>query len=216
MLLFLLSFDLESYFMPKIELQPKDQKMLKKIKKIVEGTKIIKRQLELTYGHWDFVVYGPNKNNLIIREGYAQHLRILDESAYTISIADPANYSGEICGNIKPTPIEEFVTGEIPDELKGLDVLNIDPLRPLSINFKKTASLSRGEKLVRDNYEDKNIAIIQVPDEKYWAISVLQYLNECDKFFPSLINEVISRGDLPLNARFINFPHFRNKDYFLH
>lgn len=202
-----LTFGFGGLCMPKIELHPKDSKMLKKIKKIVEDTNIIKRQLELSFGHWDFVVYGPNENNLIIREGYAQHLRILDESAYSISVIDPANYSGP-GGNIMPIPIEEFVSGDIPEELKGLDVLNIDPLRPLSINFKKAVSLSRGEKLVQDKYENKNIAIIRTPDESYWAISVLKYLNECDKFFPSLLNEAIKTGNLPINAKFINYPQY--------
>lgn len=197
--------------MPKIELQPKDREMSRKIKKIVEGTNIIQRQLELAYGHWDFVVFGPKKNNLVIREGYAQHVKILDAAAYVVSVADNANYSGHAYGNALPMPIEDLVADDIPDELKGLDVLNVDPLRPLSINFKKTVSSSKGEKLLQNDYADKNIAIIQTPDEKYWAISVLKYLNECDQFFPNFLTEAIRKGQLPINARFANFPPFKNK-----
>jgi hypothetical protein len=196
--------------MPKIGIQPRGKEMLKKIKKIVEGTNIIKRQLELTHGHWDFVVFGPGKNNTIIRVGYAQHLRILTEPAYTIAVADPSNYSGAAYGNITPMPIEEFVSGDVPKELKGLDILNVDPLRPLTIETKKTVPKSKGEKFVEDNYSEKNIAIIQTPNEKYWAISVLKYLNECDQFFPNFLNEAIRKGNLPINARFLNQPPFRN------
>ncbi len=202
--------------MPKIGLQPRGKEMLKKIEKIVEGTNIIQRQLELTHGHWDFVVFGPSKNNTIIRAGYAQHLRILTEPAYTISVADPSNYSGGAYGNITPMPIEEFVSGDVPEELKGLDILNVDPLRPLSIELKKTVPKSQGEKLVEKNYGEKNIAIIQTPNEKYWAISVLKYLNECDQFFPNFLNEAIRKGNLPINARFLNYPQFKNKGFYLH
>lgn len=202
--------------MPKIELQPRDREMSKKIKKIVEGTNIIQRQLELACGHWDFVVFGPKKNNLVIREGYAQHMKILDASAYVVSVAGNTNYSGNAYGNALPIPIEDLVAGDIPDELKGLDVLNVDPLRPLSINFKKTVPSLKGEKLLQNDYADKNIAIIQTPDEKYWAISVLKYLNECDQFFPDFLNEAIRKGQLPINARFTNFPPFKSKGRHFH
>ena len=202
--------------MPKIELQPKDNKMLKKIKRVVEGTNIVQRQLELTRGHWDFVVFGPNKSNLVIREGYAQHVRILNAATYIVSVADYGNYSGQAYGNIMPIPIEELVAGDIPDEIKGLKVLNVDPLRPLSISFKKTVPSLQGEKLLQDNYANKNTAIIQTPDEKYWAISVLKYLNECDQFFPDFLNEAIRKGQLPIDARFTNFSSFKNKGPLLH
>ena len=197
--------------MPKVELQPKDSKMLKKIDKVVEGTNIVQRQLELTRGHWDFVVFGPNKCNMIIREGYAQHVRILDSATYIVSVAEHGDYAGRSYGNIAPIPIEELVDDDIPDELKGLEVLNVDPLRPLSINFKKTVSLSKGEKLIQENYADKNIAIIQTPNEKYWAISVLKYLNECDQFFPDFLSEAIKKGKLPINARFTDLSSFKNR-----
>ena len=197
--------------MPKIELQPKDSKMLKKINKVVEGTNIVQRQLELTCGHWDFVVFGPSKSNLVIREGYAQHMRILDSDAYIVSVAKHGDFAGRSYGNILPIPIEELVDNDITDELKGLEVLNVDPLRPLSINFKKTVSSLKGEKLLQDNYADKNIAIIQTPDEKYWAISVLKYLNECDQYFPDFLNDAIKKGQLPINARFTNFSSLKNK-----
>ena len=197
--------------MPKVELQPKDSKMLKKIDKVVEGTNIVQRQLELTRGHWDFVVFGPNKCNMIIREGYAQHVRILDSATYIVSVAEHGDYAGRSYGNIAPIPIEELVDDDIPDELKGLEVLNVDPLRPLSINFKKTVSLSKGEKLIQENYADKNIAIIQTPNEKYWAISVLKYLNECDRFFPDFLSEAIRKGKLPINAKFTDLSSFKNR-----
>ena len=197
--------------MPKVELQPKDSKMLKKIDKVVEGTNIVQRQLELTRGHWDFVVFGANKSNMIIREGYAQHVRILDSSAYIVSVAGHGDYAGQPYGNIAPIPIEELVEDVVPDELKGLEVLSVDPLRPLSISLKKTVSLLKGEKLIQENYADKNIAIIQTPNEKYWAISVLKYLNECDRFFPDFLSEAIRKGKLPINAKFTDLSSFKNR-----
>ena len=202
--------------MPKIELQPKNAKMLKKIKKVVEETNIVQRQLELTSGHWDFVVFGPGKNNLVIREGYAQQVRILDAATYVVSVAGHGDYSGQAYGNMTPIPIEELVANDIPEELKGLDVLNVDPLRPLSISLKKTVPLSKGEKLLQDNYSDKNIAIIQTPEEKYWAISVFKYLNECDQFFPDFLTDAIRKGQLPINAKFTNASSFKNKGSHLH
>ncbi len=197
--------------MPKVELQPKDSKMLKKIDKVVEGTNIVQRQLELTRGHWDFVVFGANKSNMIIREGYAQHVRILESAAYIVSVAGHGDYAGQPYGNIAPIPIEELVEDAIPDELKGLEVLSVDPLRPLSISFKKTVSLLKGDKLIQENYADKNIAIIQTPNEKYWAISVLKYLNECDRFFPDFLSEAIRKGKLPINAKFTDLSSFKNR-----
>ncbi|MFC1817193.1 hypothetical protein ACFL0M_14950 [Thermodesulfobacteriota bacterium] len=199
--------------MPRIELHPKDEKMLIKIENIAKETNIIQRQLELTFGHWDFVVFGPNEKKMVIREGNAHQMRILNEPTYTLSVTDPSNYSGKAYGNIIPIPLEEFIAGDIPDELKGLDVLNIDPLRPLSINLEKTVPLSKGERLVKDEYTDKNIAIIQTPDEQYWPISVLKYLNECDQFFPSLLNEAIKKGNLPINARLLSNP--QTKGFYL-
>ena len=130
--------------MPKVELQPKDSKMLKKIDNVVEGTNIVQRQLELTRGHWDFVVFGANKSNMIIREGYAQHVRILESAAYIVSVAGHGDYAGQPYGNIAPIPIEELVEDVVPEELKGLEVLSVDPLRPLSISLKKTVSLLKG------------------------------------------------------------------------
>lgn len=197
--------------MPKIELQPKDKKMWKQIQKVVEGTSIVQRQLELTRGHWDFVVFGPDKDNLVIREGFAQHIQILDASAYIVSVADPSHYTGQPFGDIKPIPIEDLVSSDIPDELKGLEVLNIDPLRPLSISYKKSVPLMKGEKLLQDRYADKNIAIIETPEEKFWAVSVFKYLNECDRYFPDSLSEAIKKGELPIDARFTNFSPLGNR-----
>lgn len=200
--------------MPKIELQAKNSKMLKKVKKIVEGTDIIQRQIELTHGHWDFVVMGPNKNNLVIRKGYAQHVKVLDSSAYVVTVVNPSNYLD--CSHRNTIPIEEFISGDIPEDLKGLDVLNVDPIRPLSIVLKKTLPLSKGEKMVQDDYSNKNIAIIQTPDEEYWAISVFKYLNECDQYFPDALNEAIRKGQLPINAKFTGHLPFQNKRSHFH
>ena len=53
-----------------------------------------------------------------------------------------------------------------------------------------------------ENFKDKNIAVIETPDERYWSLSVLKYLNECDQFFPDVLTEALKKGDLPLKGYF--------------
>lgn len=186
--------------MPRVCIRSNNSDSLKKIEEIIEHTKILKRQRELMYGRWDFVVFGPKgRNKTIIREGNAQHVKIVNSSVYIASIGNPnhVKHNG--------IPIEDFMKGDVPTDLEGLEIYQIDPLRPLTISMKKEGPLlKKTVALVQKEYEDKNIAIIQTPDEGYWGISVLKYLNECDTFFPDALTEALKKGTLPIDARFID------------
>jgi hypothetical protein len=190
--------------MPRVSIRSNNVNSFKKLKEIIEHTKILKRQRELIYGRWDFVVFGPKgRNNTIIREGNAEHVRILNSSIYIASIGYPNHV--EVHG----IPIEEFMSGDLPEELKGVEIYQVDPLRPLTISMKKEGPLLQNAiNLVQKEYEDKNIAIIQTPEEEYWGISVLKYLNECDRYFPDALTEAIRKGNLPIDARFIDLTGF--------
>ena len=44
--------------MPKIKVRTKDQKVYDKLVEAFEKTVIVQKQKQLTYGRWDFVVFG--------------------------------------------------------------------------------------------------------------------------------------------------------------
>jgi hypothetical protein len=186
--------------MPRFQLKPKDQKSAQKIQEIVDGTKTLKNQDDLIYGQWDFVVVGPSdKTTSVIREGYAQHARILNSSLYFATLANPFG-RGEGAG----IPIEDLIS-EIPEDLKGLEVLQVDPVRPFFIKSQTQGpALDEAVKQVMGIYENRNIAVIQSPDEKYWGISVLKYLNDFDRSFPDQLNEAIRKGNLPLRGSLLH------------
>lgn len=199
--------------MPRVCIRSNDSDSFKKLKEIIEHTKILKRQRELVYGRWDFVVFGPKgRKKTIIREGNAQHVKIVNSSIYIASIGDP-NYVEH-----HGIPIEDFMTGDVPKELGGLEIYQIDPLRPLAITMKKEGPLlKKAVTLVQKEYEDKNIAIIQTPEEGYWGISVLKYLNECDTYFPDALTEAIRKGKLPVDAKLIDIEGFlRGNNFMIH
>lgn len=187
--------------MSKIGLRGTNKDVLKKVANIIEDTVIIKRQLELEYGKWDFVVFGPkDKNTTVIREGFASHLKI-EQSLIYLATFGKAGLSEEMSG----TPIEEFTDGDIPEELMGLEILDIEPIRPLTITSKKDGpEVSKAIDMLQREYEDRNIAVIKSPEESYWGISILKYMNECDKYFPDIFTEAIKKGKLPIN------PHMKS------
>ena len=94
--------------------------------------------------------------------------------------------------------IADFAQGDIPDELRDLEIYQVDPVRPLKIFEKRTLPFSAHiEDEILEQFEEKNIAVIETPDERYWSLSVLKYLWECDRFFPDSLTEAIKRGSLP-------------------
>ena len=168
------------------------------VKEVFEQTKILKRQLELELGRWSFVVFGPQGNeSTIIREGCAVHLRVDNGLVYIAAVGNPDDIG------VRGMPIEEFAQGDIPPELKGLEIYHIDPLRPLKIFEKrKGPPFPEAPEVILEEYRDKNIAVIETPDESYWSLSVLKYLKECDQYFPDSLTEALKKGKLPLKGYF--------------
>ena len=85
--------------------------------------------------------------------------------------------------------IEEFIEEDIPEKYKGLEIIQVDPLRPLSIIKKETHHGKKGVDKIFSEYEDANIAIIRAPRETDWMISVMKYLNDCDQSFPDSVQQ---------------------------
>lgn len=176
--------------MPKIKVRTKDQKVYEKLVDAYEKTVIIQKQKQLTYGHWDFVVFGQTeKNETILREGYAEQASIKRVPIYIASLAQPG------LTNVNGVPIEEFVEEDVPDQYKGLEIIHVDPLRPLTIKKKNTLpGASRTSDQICKDYEEENIAVIHSPHESDWMIAVMKYLSECDRAFPDSVQEAFSRN----------------------
>ena len=170
--------------MPKIKLRAKDKVIYDKITEVYEKTEIVQRQRELTAGRWDFVVFGPSdKNQTVFREGFAEHASIKRAPIYIASLAQ----SG--LTDVNGIPVEEFVEEDIPEKYHGLEIIQVDPLRPLTVIKKENYSGKSGEDKVCVEYEEANIAIIRSPHETDWMISVMRYLNECDQNFPDPVQQ---------------------------
>ena len=186
-------------FMPKIKVRTDNQKVYEKIVEAYEKTVIIQKQKQLTYGRWDFVVFGStDKNETVIREGYAEQASIKRVPIYIASLAQPG------LTNVNGIAIEEFIKEDIPEKYKGLEIIHVDPLRPLTINSKDTfpETNKATEQICRD-YENHNIAVIHSPHESDWMIGVMKYLSECDKAFPDPVQESFYRNS-PAHSKFLS------------
>ena len=184
--------------MPQIKLRAKDQVIFDKLAEAYEKTEIIQRQRELTAGRWDFVVFGESgKNQIIFREGFAEHASIKRAPIYIASLSQ----SG--LTDVNGIPIEEFIDEDIPEKYKGLEIIQVDPLRPLSIIKKETHHGKKSVDKIFSEYEDANIAIIRAPRETDWMISVMKYLNDCDQSFPDSVQQAFmsqsSKNDFSLS-----------------
>ena len=182
---------------PQIKLRAKDQVIFDKLTEAYEKTEIIQRQRELSAGRWDFVVFSESgKNQTVLREGFAEHASIKRAPIYIASLSQ----SG--LTDVNGIPIEEFIEEDIPEKYKGLEIIQVDPLRPLTIIKKETYSGKKGADKIFSEYEDVNIAIIRAPHETDWMISVMKYLNECDQSFPDSVQQAFmsqsSKNDFSL------------------
>ncbi len=175
--------------MPRIKVRTKDQKVYEKIVAAYEQTVIIQKQKQLTYGHWDFAVFGQTDNNeTVLREGYAEQASIKRAPIYIASLAQPG------LANVNGISIEEFIDEDVPEKYKGLEIIHVDPLRPLTIKKKKTVpGSSRASDQICKDYEHLNIAVIHSPHESDWMVAVMKYLSECDQVFPDPVQEAFSR-----------------------
>ena len=175
------------FVMPKIKLRAKDRIIYDKIAEAYEKTEIVQRQRQLTSGRWDFVVFGESGNNqTILREGFAEHASIKRAPIYIASLAQ----SG--LTDVNGIPIEEFVQEDIPKKYQGLEIIQVDPFRPLTIVKKDNYAGGKGPDKICKEYENINIAIIRSPHETDWMISVMKYLNECDQNFPDPVQQAFS------------------------
>ena len=173
---------------PQIKLRAKDQVIFDKLTEAYEKTEIIQRQRELAAGRWDFVVFGESDGNkTVLREGFAEHASIKRAPIYIASLAQ----SG--LTDVNGIPVEEFIDEDIPEKYKGLEIIQVDPLRPLAIVKKENYSREKGADKIFNEYEDMNIAIIRAPHETDWMISVMKYLNECDQNFPDSVQQAFVR-----------------------
>ncbi len=176
--------------MPKIKVRTSNQKVYEKFVEAYEKTVIIQKQKQLTYGHWDFIVFGQtDKNETILREGYAEQASIKRVPIYIASLAQPG------LANVDGISIEEFIEEDIPEKYKGLEIIHVDPLRPLTIKNRDTLpGISRASDQICRDYGEKNIALIHSPHESDWMIAVMKYLSECDRAFPDPVQEAFSRN----------------------
>lgn len=188
--------------MPNFTLRAERTETYRKVVEVFERSRILKRELELELGRWSFVVFGPQDNrHTIIREGCAVHLQLHQALLYVAALGHPEQIGA------RGVPIEEFAQGDIPPELRDLEIYQIDPLRPLMVLDKRTGPLpSEAAERVLEEYHDRNIAVIETPDQSYWSVSVLKYLQECDTYFPDALTEALKKGSLPLKGSF--FSHF--------
>lgn len=188
--------------MPNFTLKAQRSETYRKVREVFERSRILKRELELELGRWRFVVFGPQDDrHTIIREGCAVHLQVQQALLYVAALGDPEQIGS------RGVPIEEFAQGDIPPELRDLEIYQIDPLRPLVVLDKRTGPVpSEAAERVLEEYHDRNIAVIETPDQSYWSVSVLKYLQECDTYFPDALTEALKKGLLPLHGSF--FSHF--------
>ena len=123
--------------MPKIKVRTDKQQVYEKIVESYEKTIIIQKQKLLTYGRWDFVVFGVTDNNeMVLREGFAEQASIKRAPIYIASLTQPG------LTNVNGIAIEEFITEDVPEKYKGLEIIHVDPLRPLTIHKKNTFTQS--------------------------------------------------------------------------
>jgi hypothetical protein len=176
--------------MPQFKLRAKDAKVVEAIQEAYEQTVVLQRQKSITPGRWDFAVFAEaGKDETILRVGYAEHAVIQRAPVYIASLAQPGLM------DLSGVPIEEFITEDVPEEYQGLEIIQVDPVRPLTIQEKKSlpAINTSQDKICRE-YEDQNIAVIQAPRENDWVIAVMKYLNECDQAFPDPVQASLNQA----------------------
>jgi hypothetical protein len=168
-----------------LNLKGKDLELLKKAEEAIAETVVHRNPFITESGIWPFVVVGPDDKGMsVIRTGSAEQAKIQASPLYI------ATLGGDYLPDSDGVPIEELAEGDFPEELAGLTVSNITPLRPLSITSKKAGPpMPEALDEVLDFYMDNRTAIIETPSEAYWALSVLKYLDESDRFFPDPVLE---------------------------
>lgn len=155
----------------------KNPELIKKVEQVMEETIIHRWPFMVQHGKWPFVVFGPySKEGSIVRVGLAEQTIIKKVPVYI------ATLGGEHIPDFEGMPVEELAGGDIPDEIAGLKVFHLSPLRPISIANKKSGPpVVKAVDEILELYNDKVTAVIETPDESYWILSILKYLDESDQ-----------------------------------
>jgi hypothetical protein len=175
--------------MGKISLRARREDTRKKLVEIIEGSIIHQRQRELAPGKWDMAVFGPSrkKKGAVLRVCVAEQMVIQNASLYLAAVGDP-----RLVGRPGMVTLEELAGGDISEELLGLEVYNLSPLRPIMVVEKRDgADLDRMRELALKEFSDRNVTVIETPDEEAWSLAVLKYLDETDEIFPDPVMSAI-------------------------
>lgn len=175
--------------MGKISLRARREDTRKKLEEIIEGSVIHQRQRELAPGKWDVAVFGPcrKKKGAVLRVCVAEQMVIQNASVYLASVGDP-----RLVGRPGMVTLEELAGGDISEDLYGLEVYNVTPLRPIDVIEKRDgADLDRMRETALKEFSDRNVTVIETPDEEAWSLAVLKYLDEIDEIFPDPLMSVI-------------------------
>lgn len=161
----------------------------KKLAEIMEGSIVHHRQRELAPGKWDMAVFGPSrkKKGAVLRVCVAEQMVIQNASVYLAAVGDP-----HLIGRPGMALLEDLAGGDLPEDLYGLEVYNVTPLRPISVIEKRDgADIDSMRELALREFSDKNITLIETPDEEAWSLAVLKYLDEIDEIFPDPLMSAI-------------------------
>jgi hypothetical protein len=195
--------------MGKISLRAKREDTRKKLVEIIEGSVIHQRQRELAPGKWDVAVFGPSRKNkgAVLRVCVAEQMLIQNASVYLASVGDP-----HLIGRPGMVTLEELAGGDISEDLYGLEVYNVSPLRPISVVEKREgADIDRMRELTLKEFSDRNVTVIETPDEEAWSLAVLKYLDETDEIFPdplmSAIRHTMRGGSSGFRGHFSEIIH---------
>jgi len=175
--------------MGRVSIHAGGDKARRKAAETLEGTIIHQRQRELALGRWDFLVFGPSTGarGAVLRVCVAEQMIIQEAQIYLASVGDP-----DSIGHSGIMAIEELAGGDVSEDLHGLEVYHVAPLRPIAVTDKRRGpDLDRLREKVFEEFSDRNIAIIETPDEAAWSLSALKYLHECDDRFPDPVMSAI-------------------------
>ena len=166
--------------MKHFSIRAQTEEMHKKIMEVLSETLIHRRPKKIIEGIWPFVVFGPGKDgNAVVRVGKAEQARIHSAPVYI------ATLNGPHISDSDGIPIEEVAGDDLPEELRGMSLCQMSPMRPLSVTSKHIGPPAKeAVDEILELYKGNDTAVIETPDESHWVLSVLKYLDESDRFFP--------------------------------
>jgi len=176
--------------MKHFSIRSQTEKMHNKIIEVLSETVIHRRPKKIIEGIWPFVVFGPGEEGIsVVRVGKAEQTRIHTAPVYIATLNGP--HISESDG----IPIEEVAGDDVPEELKGMCLSQMSPMRPLSVTSKHNGPPAKeAVDEILELYKGNDTAVIETPEESHWVLSVLKYLDESDRFFPDpVVSDFYSR-----------------------